>query len=330
MKLHRNSKTFINYFLGPLLFLWLSWSIYNQVRRQQQLSDAWHNIRDELTGPAAWNFALIILLMIVNWAIEALKWKISVKEIQEVSFGKSFRAVLSGVSFAVSTPNRIGEYLGRMLYMNEGNRLRTISITIVGSMSQLIITCVMGILALMLLRSEIVEAALIPTPWYNVILSGAALVLAGLLLFYFRLSWITRWVEKIPGIKKYVYLVSAIDHLSPRLLFQLLLLSLVRFLVFIAQYALVFPIFAVSLDLYQVFWGVSLSFLVMAAVPTIALIELPLRGKTMATILGIFSANTLGIGLAAAMMWLINLVIPAIIGSLLILGLRKLVKNEPA
>ena len=78
--------------------------------------------------------------MLINWSIEALKWKISIRHIQRISFLRSFRAVLSGVSFSVNTPNRIGEYLGRVLYIEEGHRLQAISLTIVCSMSQLIIT----------------------------------------------------------------------------------------------------------------------------------------------------------------------------------------------
>ena len=78
----------------------------------------------------------------------------------------------------------------------------------------------------------------------------------------------------------------------------------------------------------QCFWAVSVSFLVMAAIPTIAIMELPLRGNVMTTILSVYTVNHLGVGFTTASIWLINLVIPAIIGSLLILGLRKLVRGE--
>ena len=327
MKLNRNSKIFINYFLGPLIFIWLSWSIYNQVRKQPELETAWKSIRDTFTGPLAWNLLLVVLLMIINWSVEALKWKISVKRIQAVSFFKAFRAVLSGVSFAVTTPNRIGEYLGRMLYMDEGNRLRTISITIVGSMSQLIITCVVGIIGLFILQPYLAGDQFSSPVWYNTILSGASLFTVGLLLFYFRLSWITRWVEKLPGIRRFTYLVSAVDNLPASLLWKLLGLSLLRYSVFILQYLLIFPVFAVELQFSEVLWGVSVSFLIMAVIPTIALIELPLRGTTMTMAMAMFTTNQLGVGLTTAAIWLINLVIPAVLGSLLLLTLRKLVKE---
>jgi len=51
MKLNRNSKIFINYFLGPLLFVWLSWSIYRQVQRQPGLENAWRLIMQQTAHP---------------------------------------------------------------------------------------------------------------------------------------------------------------------------------------------------------------------------------------------------------------------------------------
>src|SRR5436190_15270805 len=189
MKLNRNIKIFINYFLGPLLFLWLSWSIFREIKHQPDLKKVWHHILESFHSLLLWNLVAIIILMIVNWSIEAVKWQLAIKTIQRVSFLKAFRAVLSGVSFSVSTPNRVGEYLGRVLYMDEGNRLKTISLTIVGSISQLIITLLMGSIGLLILRSGIETSQLISPMWMNVIMYGTIGAFLGFTLFYFRLPW---------------------------------------------------------------------------------------------------------------------------------------------
>jgi uncharacterized membrane protein YbhN (UPF0104 family) len=328
MKLNKNTRLFINYFLGPLLFIWLSWSIYRQVKNQPNLETAWEGIRASFSTPLVWNLVAVIVLMIVNWSIEAIKWKISVKPIQQVSFLKAFRAVLSGVSFSVSTPNRVGEYLGRVLYMDEGNRLKTISITIVGSISQLIITLLMGCVGLIILRPAIESNQLLSPIWMNVIIYGTITVLAGVLLFYFRLSWLIRWVDRLPGMKRFSYLVQALEDFDTRLLLRLLLFSLLRFVVFIVQYYLLFQLFAVDVSWVQTFWAVSVSFLVMAVIPTIAIIELVQRGKVMTTIMALYTANDLGVGFATAGIWLINLIVPAIIGSVLILGVKKMIAEK--
>lgn len=328
MKLNKNTKLFINYFLGPLLFMWLAWSIYRQIQNQPNLTTAWQSIKESFRTPLVWNLVVVILLMVVNWSVEAVKWKISVKPVQQVSFIKAFRAVLSGLSFSVSTPNRVGEYFGRVLYMNEGNRLKTIAITIVGSISQLIITLLMGCIGLTILRPAIESNQLISPIWMKVILYGVLAVLSGLILFYFRLSWLIKWVDRLPGSSRFAYLVRALEDFGSGLLFKLLLLSAFRFVIFIVQYYLLFHLFAVDVSWAQTFWAVSVSFLVMAVIPTIAIIELVQRGKVMTTIMALYTANNLGVGFATAGIWLINLILPAIIGSLFILGMRKLYINK--
>lgn len=330
MKVSKNIKIFINYFLGPVLFIWLAWSVYRQIMAQPDLGKAWQHVRASFNSPLIWNLVLVVLLMLVNWSIEAIKWKISVKEVQEVSFAKAFMAVLSGVSFAVSTPNRVGEYLGRVLYMKEGNRLKTISITITGSISQLIITLFFGCVGLYMLRSVIIGQQLISSLWMQVIFYGVVVAAIVLTVFYFRLSWLVKGIEKIPGSRRFVYLVEAIEHFDATLLLRLLSLSLLRFIVFIIQYYLLFDLFGVDTDWWQTFWSVSVSFLVMAIIPTISLLELVQRGNVVAAIVGLYSANIVGMSFATASIWFINLVIPAIAGSLLILRMRKIIsgKNE--
>nr|HQU56698.1 lysylphosphatidylglycerol synthase domain-containing protein [Chitinophagaceae bacterium] len=260
--------------------------------------------------------------------IEAIKWRLSIRKIQQVSLGKALQAVLSGVSFAVSTPNRMGEYLGRILYMKDGSRLKTISITIVGSISQLIITLIMGFIGLLLLQNTIREQQLISSLWMQFILMGVVIVIVFLTLFYFRLTWIVRLVEKLPYSRKFSYLVTALEDFNATMLWQLLSLSLLRFFVFIVQYYLLFSLFDMDMSWWHVFWTVSVSFLVMAVIPTIAIAELAQRGKILIAIVGLYTTNELGITLVTASIWFINLIIPAITGSILILRIKKILKEQ--
>jgi hypothetical protein len=324
MKLNRNIKIFINYFLGPLLFIWLSWSIYRQIKHQPDLEKAWQRIRESFSSPSLWNLAAVVILMIINWSIEAFKWKLSIKQIQRISFFKAFKAILSGVSFSVSTPNRVGEYLGRVLYMDEGNRLKTISLTIVGSISQLIITLLMGCIGLILLLPNIETSYLVSSTWIKVILYGTITVLITLTLFYFRLSLLVKWLDRLPGSGRYAYLIRAIENFNATLLLQLLSLSALRFVVFTIQYYLLFRLFDVQILWWQAFWTVSVSFLVLAVIPTFAIAELGLRGEVSIKLVGLFSANGIGIWMTTVTVWFVNLIIPAIIGSLLILSIKKI------
>jgi uncharacterized membrane protein YbhN (UPF0104 family) len=329
MRLNKNIKIFINYFLGPLLFVWLSYSIYHQVRRQPDLETSWHLIKQSFDSPMIWNLAAACLLMLLNWGIEAFKWKVAVQSIQNVSFLMAFRAILTGTSFSVMTPNRVGEYVGRVLYLHEGNRLKAVSLTIAGSISQLIITLFMGWIGLMVLRRPIENGQLLSGVWLRAITAGTVVAFLFLTVFYFRLSWIIRWLDRLPPMKKYAWLTEDLERFNATLLLQLLSLSALRFLVFLLQYYLLFRLFNVDVSWWQGIWVVSVSFLVMSVIPTIALFtDLSLRGKLSLQLLGLFSGNNLGISLASVSIWFINLIIPALAGSLLILSIRKIFKNN--
>jgi uncharacterized membrane protein YbhN (UPF0104 family) len=311
------------------LFAWLSWSIYNQVKQQPDLDEKWQHIRQSFRSPVLFNLVAVFVLMILNWSIEAYKWKLAVHKIQKISFFTSFKAILSGTSFSVTTPNRIGEYLGRVLYMNEGNRLKAVSLTMVGSMSQLIITLFMGLVGLLLLQKQVESSHMLSGIWIRVIIYGVSFVVLILTVFYFRLSWIVKWIDRLPGIKKYAWLVQELEGFNATLMMQLLSLSALRFLVFIIQYYLLFRLFNVDISWWQGLWAVSVSFLVMAVIPTIALFtDLGLRGQVSLKLIGLFSQNDLGIGLTSASIWFINLIIPALAGSILILSIKKIFKNS--
>ena len=328
-KQKKSIRIFINYFLGPLLFVWVSYSIYRQVQQQPGLEKSWRHILLSFNSGMVWNLVAVVLLMLVNWSIETIKWKMAVQKIQQVSFFTAFKAVLSGVSFSVTTPNKVGEYLGRVLYMDEGNRMKAISLTITGSMSQLIVTLLMGFAGLIILRSPIENSQMISSFWMEVVLYGVFAVAVILTLFYFRLSWLVRWIDRLPGAKKYAWLIETLEDFSATLLLQLLSLSAVRFFVFIIQYYLLFRLFDVDVSLWHCWLAVSVSFLVMAVIPTIALFtDLGLRGKVSLKLMGLFSGNSLGISLTAVSIWFINLIIPALAGSLLILGIKRIFKNK--
>ena len=322
----KNIKIFLNYFLGPLLFIWLSASIYNQVRHQPNLGASWIKIKQSMESAKIWNLVIVIFLMLINWAIEAAKWKIAMHNIQRISFFKSFRAVLSGVSFSVNTPNRVGEYLGRVLYMEEGNRLRAVSLTIVCSISQLIVTLFVGLIGLFCIRRKIETGEMIrgfdSSLWLQVLQYGVITVLVILTLLYFRLSLLARLVDRLQNRNRYDWLTHSLKNIRATILLKLLSLSAARYIVFIVQYFLLFRLFEVDIGWWQCCWAVSVIFLVLAILPTFAIAELGIRGQVSLKLLELFSTNGLGISLATATIWLINLVVPAMAGSLLIASIK--------
>ncbi len=331
MPVSKNIKIFLNYWLGPVIFLWLSWSIYRQVMTQPDLPHAWQQIKNTFSGDDSFWFVFSMALVPVNWGLEALKWRELLHSLQPVSVWRAFKATLAGVAFAVNTPNRIGEYAGRVLYLPEGKRLEAVSLTLVGSYSQLLVTLFAGTAGLWLFHSGALGLSLphyweTNNTWVRVLATLLTSLSVLFLLIYLRISWLVQLVEKMPGAGKLSRLLTVIDHLPVRILLRVLGWSFLRYVVFLFQYILLLHCFGVTgsawLLSWQAAWLVAIQFLVLAIIPTIALAEIGIRGTLALELFGWISTNPLAIISASVTIWLVNLVLPAVAGSLLIIRIK--------
>lgn len=325
-RLHKNIKILFNYILGPLLGAWLFYSLYKQVKGQAHLQESIELIKQAPLGNHALKFWTVVILVFVNWGIEARKWHLLVKSLQPFSYFIAFKSVLSGVALSLNTPNRIAEYGGRILYVKEGNRIKAISLSIAGSISQLIITLLMGCTGLVFFiytqQSSVNFIMGLSFFWVKILLfisTGAACIL---LFIYFKLSWLIKIIEKIPPFSKYAHYISVLEDFHAKVLLRLLSLSLLRFFVFVLQYILLLQALNIEINWVQGFAVISILFLVLAIVPSFAIADLGIRGKFSVELLALYSANTVGIIGTTFGIWFINLFIPAIAGSILILSTK--------
>lgn len=318
---NKNIKILLNYCLGPLLFVWLSWSIWQTLKEQKDLHQSLLHMRDAITGEGTGKLAIACTLVLANWGLEARKWQLLIRFLQPMSFFRAFKATLAGLAFAINTPNRIGEYGGRILYIQDGLKWRAVSLTIIGSLSQLIVTLTAGCIGLfILLRPP--SAFLDNAIWIKALLSGSAIVTLILILLYFRLGNLVKFIERIPRTNRFLEQLSVIENLPVRILLRVLALSIVRYIVFVVQYILLLQLFDVDVPWATATALVAVLYLVLAIVPTIALAELGVRGKVSLFLFSAFSSNGVGIAGAAAGIWGMNLVVPALAGSLLFVGLK--------
>ncbi|HEV8081530.1 MAG TPA: lysylphosphatidylglycerol synthase domain-containing protein [Chitinophagaceae bacterium] len=331
-KTNKNIKIFFNYVLGPLLGVWLFYSLYQQVKAQPHLQESLELIKQAPFGEQAWKFWLVIILAFVNWGLEAKKWQILMKTLQPLNYFIAFKGVLAGITLSLNTPNRIGEYGGRVLYVNDGNKIKSVPLSIAGSICQLTITVLMGcggLVFLLITQSEngmpIMGLSLF---WIKVLLSLSIFGTILLLLFLFRLSWIINIFEKVPRFLKYVQYISALDEFTPKLLLRLLILSLLRYLVFVIQYIFLLQVLQVEINWQQGFWLLTILYLVMTIVPSFAIADLGIRGKFSTALLSLYSANTIGILGTTFGIWFINLFIPALAGSYFIIRKKFFKERE--
>jgi len=306
-----------------VLFIVLSISLYSQVKNQPDLAIRWEQIKYSWQDPL---FFLSLLLVFVNWGIEAWKWQIQLMPLEKISFVKAFKSVLAGCSITMLTPNRMGEFGGRILYIKEENRLRAITLTILGSISQFLVTILMGTAGLIVMKyfsgKDSETFRLIPAMLSNTVLFTAIALSVFTLLFYFRIGWLVHLMERVKFLSKPLKYIRLLEQFSGKQLLRIAVLSLLRYMVFILQYMLLIHVMGVNIDFGLSFWLLTIFYLLMAMAPTIGFAELPVRATASVELFKLFSPNIVGIQAAALGIWLINLVLPAVIGSILILGVK--------
>ena len=301
------------------------WVIYRQVIVKDSFKQSLDEYRVLLNERHTW-FILtaLLVMMIFNWLLEAVKWQLLMSKIQKVSLGLSLSAIFSGITVSFFTPNRIGEYAGRVLHLDSKRRIKAVLATLIGSMNQLLITVIFGVIALLFsLKSSLADMRFV----YSIVCGISLVALTGIVVFYFNVSHFYGFLHRIKFLKRYDKYTEVFTFYHSKELSRITLLSAIRYLVFTTQYVLLLYLLGVNIELFAAYRLIFLIFIVMAIIPTFAIAELSIRGSVALYFMAPLSSQSIGIVAASFSLWFINLVIPAIMGAFTLFFI-KLSKKE--
>lgn len=258
----------------------------------------------------------VILMMFLNWLVEALKWRYMISKIENISLMTAYRAVFTGITVSTFTPNRIGEYGGRVFCLEKGDRIKAVFITVLCSMSQLLVTILFGSISLFILFDEILID--------KTFLSVSLLILLNLFLLfsYFNISHIVNFLGKFKLIKSFKKYLEVLVMYNYKDLIIAFIYSNTRYFIFSLQFIILLHVFGINISFMDAILSVMLIFFFITITPTITIAEIGVRGSVAIFVLGLFSSNDIAILSSTTLLWLINLIIPAIIGSFFIFSLK--------
>jgi hypothetical protein len=173
-------------------------------------------------------------------------------------------------------------------------------------------------------------------PWFTALIFLTIFLNAFLVFLFFNIHILTPLFGRLFK-KRFIRMQEHIKNFasySGKELGVVLLFSGARYMVFSLQFFILFRLFSVPLPIMDSFIITAIIYFIMAAIPTVALSELGVRGSLAIAITAdwfgssMSDALTAGAGSAAAFIWLINLVIPALVGSIFVFRLRFFRKNE--
>lgn len=254
--------------------------------------------------------------MFLNWGIEAYKWQLLINKITPIRFVRTFKAVWTGVTLGLFTPNRVGEFGGRILYVPRKYRIKSVIVSLIGSFSQNLATIIIGIAGLLVYLHEIEQITLSITFAFALV-SIIAVVL--LLLAYFNLAVVVQLFKRNKFLKRIYSYTEVLGAYSFGELTRLLLLAFWRYSVYAAQYLIFLRLFGAEISIVQGISAIGVIYLAQTVIPSFAVVELLTR-LPVATLIFSKYGIPIGISLAATTsIWILNLILPAILGYIFII-----------
>ena len=266
-----------------------------------------------------YTLSAVVLLMVLNWFLESLKWQYLAKKLTRVSVWEAVEAVFCGLTWAIFTPNRIGEYGGRVMFLPNRKRIHGIFAMAVGAFAQNVITNLAGILASLWFIYYFVHINL----WLYLGIAVLSLTFLGLFIMcYFNIKKLVTWLNRIKFLRKYNRFFEIMGRYNTHELWVVFGYSLARFFVFSLQYYLIITLLLPNIHFGDMMMTVFVFLFVQSAIPSLDLLDIGVRNFTAMHLFLYVTNQQIAIIAAVSSIWLINLIIPAIIGSVFVFKLK--------
>jgi len=234
----------------------------------------------------------------------------------------AYKTIFSGISLGIITPQRLGEYGGRLLTIPAEKNWLSILSTLAGSISQNIVTLGIGIIGLSLLsmHTQILNNLLL----FPILIAIIVFLSAGVYLFL-NVDFVAAILSKLQ-VKKYFLKFQKQYHefrLIPRAhLAQVLFLSLLRYMIYSSQYMLLIYFLGWNIEWNIMLAGISTIFLIQSGIPIPPFLGVLARGEIGIVIWSLFEVNELSILTLTFLIWVLNLVVPALLGLIVIFNVN--------
>ncbi len=318
-KLTSKYKKTLSHLLKAAIVLFAFWIIYQKISSNQNLKEFNNLLRHIPSGEIFLVLGTVCFLMLVNWGIEALKWKHLIAGVERITLWRAIESVFCGLTWAVFTPNRIGEYGGRVFFLSPKRRIIGVVAMAVGNIGQMVLTNVFGAIAISIFVYRFAGI--------DYRLSYALLILSGMfccffIIFYFNIRWLNGILLSMRFTRKYKRFYSILARYSKKELLIILSYCLARYIVFSSQYFILFFWLIPHVHYLDILMMVSILFFVQSTLPSLDLFDIGVRSITAAYFFSFVTSHDIAVIACTASIWLINIIIPAILGSYFVFKLN--------
>lgn len=271
------------------------------------------------TARPGWALAALALLPL-NVTLEAYRWhRLVVRLVPGVLFRTSLAAMLAGYPLGLLTPGRVGDYVGRALYLRALPAGASAALTFGERMATLACCLVFGLAALPFFFAA--NAGFATVAWAGVV-GVAAGGTAGLLVCLLHPDLGRRVLGVLLPFRRLRRALAALDRFDGADAATLLALSALRYAVFSTQFVLLVRAFDPAAPVLASYLGVALVFFAKSAVPAVTLGDLGIRESAAVFFLGAYGVAEAAAFNASLGLFAVNILLPALVGLLLLPRLR--------
>jgi hypothetical protein len=312
-------KSILSNVLKVAIVVFAFWFIYNKLSTNNNLKDFNQLISGLPQIEIIMVISLVVALMLVNWGLEAFKWRRLLRKIENLSLWRSVESVFCGLTLAVFTPNRIGEYGGRVFFLSPKRRIIGIVAMAVGNIGQMVLTNIFGAISICIF---IYRFADLDYRLDYALIALSAMFCLFFLIFFFNIRWLNGLLLSMRFTRKYKKFYSILGKYQKKELFKILLFCLARYVVFSTQYFIMFYWLIPDIHYLDILMMVCILFFVQSTLPSLDLFDIGVRSVTASYFFSFVTKQDVAVIACTASIWLINIIIPAILGSYFVFKLN--------
>ncbi|HMR19822.1 MAG TPA: lysylphosphatidylglycerol synthase domain-containing protein, partial [Sphingobacterium sp.] len=318
-------QKYLNYLIKFAIVGLALWFVCSKVNSQKNLQ-AFRQLTAEIDPCLMYSILVaVIVLMVANWMLEVKKWQFLMKDIEPMGLWKAIQSVFCGLTWAIFTPNRIGEYGGRVLLLKPEHRGKGTVLMGIGLFAQLVLTSFFGALSMAWFVTTFIEApaSVIFGIWILSVMYACTFV-----LLYFNVRWVDYLVAKIKFLRKIKPFFAVLETVDKRQLFRVLLFAFARFVIFTSQYVLLMLVILPGLPTLSMVLMIFILFFVQAVVPSLDIFDFSVRSFVASNLYAYITTQEIAVMAIVSCVWFVNLILPAIIGAFFVLNVNYLSDSD--
>jgi hypothetical protein len=252
------------------------------------------------------NIAILLVLTILNWCFEILKWKSLTSVIKTISFIDAAKQTLAALTASLMTPNRVGDYGFKTFYFKKTLAKKVMLLNLLGNLAQMSITVIFGIVGLyfLVLNYDVdISYKKVARALVMVVIIGGFIVFGLKNIKAFKLDSIINFAK---GISKQIH----VKNMS---------FSLIRYLIFSFQFYFLLTAFGVDVTYLNAMIVISSMYLLSSIIPSIFIFDVLVKGSVALFLFGIVGVNDLTVLSVVTLMWVLNFVLPSMLGGVYVL-----------